>query len=220
MCFLAFGCQKDPEPLTSNSVVTGFAFLRESPGSSMVEVVAKGPYGKKSAITDDDRFQITNLPNGTYELEYFKEGYGRVLQRSIQLFGNDTAYVDAVVLFTLPAKSIMPEFTACYWHENNLLISTNYNVENSFWPVRLYFSRDKNVSYENFESTLATTANYINEIVVYKGELSFPDSAKVYVIGYVCNTLDFGYFDTYTGKRVFSTLLKDHHSNTMSFQMQ
>jgi hypothetical protein len=219
---LVLGCGKDPEPLTSNSVVIGYVYFGENMSEHIVvDVVARGPYGKKSVKTDDqNHFRIPNLPNGTYEIEYTKEGYGKVLQYGIQLFGNDSIIADPAVLYSLPAKLIMPEFTSSHWHENTLIIATNHSAENSFWPVRLFFSRDQNVSYDNFEFTFATLANYVNEVLVYDWALPFPSSSKVYVIGYVCNTVDYGYVDTYTGKRVYSTLSKDHHSNTISFQMQ
>lgn len=222
MCLLTLGCRKDPDPLSSNSVVNGYAYFGENMGAHyVVDVVASGPYGKKSAKTDDqNHFRIPNLPNGTYELEYSLEGYGTVRQYGIQLFGNDSVTINPVVLYSLPSKLIMPKFTSCYWHNNNLLISTDYTVEGSYWPVRLFFSRDENVSYDNYESTLATTADYLNEIHVYDWAMTFPSSATVYVIGYVCNTLDMGYYDTYSGKRIYSTLVKDRHSNILSFKRQ
>jgi hypothetical protein len=220
---LLASCEKEPEPLTSNSVIKGYAYIdeRNYEEPTDVKVVASGPYGQKSAITDDNcRFEITGLGNGSYYLDYSREGYGTIRQYGIQLFGNDTVQADYVDLYKLPpAGFAMPRLTSTNWVTEGLRIRTDYSKQYEFWPFRLFFDTENNVSYNHYTYTYADRCNYMNEIYVNPYYIPFPSGTKVYAIGYYSNQRDQGYLDMYTNKRVFSTLDKDNHSNVISFTM-
>ncbi len=88
-------CKKDPDPLFTNSVINGdvnICCMYDS--SDNIKVTAKGPFGNKTAMTDNSgRYSIRGLGNGTYSLEYTKDGYGTSHQYGVQLFGNDSAFL-------------------------------------------------------------------------------------------------------------------------------
>jgi hypothetical protein len=219
---LSFGCAQDADPLSENSVLKGSVSLSDQYDDvSGVKITAAGPYGSKSALSvRDGSYLVSGLPNGTYEVSYTKEGYGSVTYHGVQFFGSDTVFGDYALLYSLPDKpGKMPKFTACNWREDGLWISTDYTATNSYWPVRLFFSVNEKVSCDNYDFTYTTTANYNNEIWVGQYYLSFASGVKIYVMGYPCNTLDNGYTNTYTGLRVFSSLIKEKPSNTVSFIM-
>lgn len=221
--WLFVSCEKEPEPLTTNSVITGRADLDntdyELPADIMV--IASGPYGKKSAISDaDGDYIISGLGNGTYYLDFNKEDYGTVRQYGIQLFGNDTVRAENVILYPLPSPDFkMPRFIDAAWVEGNLHISTNYTKQHVFWETRLFFSTENNVSAGKYVATYGTTCNWNNEIDVPRYVLPFTGGTQVYVIGYSCNQRDNGYLDTYRNERIFSTLNEDSYSNIISFTM-
>lgn len=216
---LVITCAREPEPLTENSVITGWVDLDDPDYDhpAVINVVAWGPYGPKSGLAEaSGRFIITGLGNGSYFLDYTAPGCGTVRQYGIQLFGNDTAVVDHATLFELPPPAfVMPDFLRI----TNMRIETNYGIRESHWETRLFFGPDKRVSCDHYSYTYGTSCNIDNEIYLYDTWLPFTSSTEVFVIGYSCNQRDAGYWDMYTNKRVFSTLDKDNHSNVISFIM-
>ena len=218
---LFVSCEEEPEPLTTNSVITGSAYLDDLDYDQPADilVIASGPYGKKSAVSDaDGGYTIRGLGNGTYYLDLSREGYGTVRQYGIQLFGNDTVHAEGVDLYKMPPSGFkMPQFTYAAWVERSFLISTNYTKQYVFWETMLFFSTDNNVSASNFAVTYGTNCNWNNEIRVPDYVLPFPRGTKVYVIGYSCNQRDNGYLDTYRNERIFSTLNGNNYSNIISF---
>jgi hypothetical protein len=227
LALLSFSCEKNPEPLTTNSVITGYVYLDDPDFESPTgfEVVASGPYGQKSASISNDQFVITGLGNGNYYLDYSRENYGSVRQYGIQLFGNDTAHAEYVQLYLKPPSSfIMPSFTnisvnTVHGSDLQIHITTDYSVEYTFWDVRVFMSVNSNVAYNNFEHSQAAGSNYANEIFISPYNFPFLSGTRVYVIGYSCNQRDYGYMDTYNNRWVFSTLDKNNHSNVVSFIM-
>ena len=73
-------CQKDPEPLFDNGMITGNIDIYNYSGAlkgNNVRIIAHGPYGSKSTLSDyDGNFELSGLGNGTYEIKFDKEGYG------------------------------------------------------------------------------------------------------------------------------------------------
>jgi len=226
-CGLMSSCEDEPEPLTTNSVIQGSAYaigVYEDP--SEITVVASGPYGQKSVVANAyEDFTISGLANGTYYLDYSKEGYGTVRQYGIQLFGNDTVRTDQAALFeNPPASFVMPQFINAsvntvseYYVE--IRITTDYPTEHTFWQSRLFMGVNNDVSCDRFSKTYVTNCNYANELFIPVSYFSFPSGTKVNIMGYSCNSQDQGYLDTYLGKVVYSTLDKDNHSNVVSFIM-
>ena len=224
---LMSSCEDELEPLTTNSVIQGSAYaigVYEEP--SEIAVVASGPFGQKSIVANAyEEFTISGLANGTYYLDYSKEGYGTVRQYGIQLFGNDTVRTQQAALYeNPPASFVMPRFTNVtintvseYYVE--ILITTDYPTQHTFWQSRLFMGVENEVSCDRFSKTYAITCNYANEIIIPVSYYSFQSGTTVNLIGYSCNTYDQGYLDTYLGKMVYSTLDKDNHSNVVSFIM-
>jgi len=229
LTMLSVSCEKDPEPLTTNSVITGYVYLDDPDFESPTgfEVVASGPYGQKSASISNDQFVITGLGNGNYYLDYSRDNYGSVRQYGIQLFGNDTAHAEYVQLYKKPSPNfVMPEFIRASVVDNEgyesrkiIRIETNYSTYETYWPVRLFMHVSKEVSCSEYMESYPTMANYVNELYIEPSWLHFSSGTEVFVIGYSCNPRDNGYLDTYKNELIFSTLDKNKHSNVVSFIM-
>lgn len=238
---LAVACEKDPQPLTTNSVITGRAQLYYHPYVDppyYIKVVASGPYGQKSAITDEeDVFVISGLGNGTYYLDYYKEGYGTMRQYGIQLFGGDTVRAEQTRLFKeVEYYFKVPDILRVYLGIHDRLfpirdfICIEFDVHSSpgyyDLPVMFFADTKSDVSWQDyafaFPGTDAILDNRGQLMAYIEPELlPFKSGEEVFLVGYACNTDEnsAGYLDAYLGTIQYSTLQKNNHSNTISFIM-
>jgi hypothetical protein len=241
---LLVACEKQPVPLTTNSVITGVAYSGTTNTEEGITVVANGPYGKSSVVTDKNgHFTISGLGNGTYFLDFSKEGYGTIRQYNIQLFGSDTVRAVNTKLFKKPEVLKLPNFKAPYigvrprafperpW----ICIETDIIQQNAAtygFQLMLCLDTDENVSWDNnkiydfsWDSQFNdnTCTFYIDPeslLRMNKDGFPFKSGDKVYVRGYPCNKDEFsGYIDTYLGVRQYSTLDKKRSTNVVSFIM-
>jgi hypothetical protein len=229
-------CEKRPDPLFTNSAITGYVYnwesIDENPG---IKVVASGPYGQKTTETlDGGYYIIPGLGNGTYRLDFIKEGYGTIRKYGIQLFGNDTVYAGIVELFKKYDKYILPAFSGITIGRSgspDQLFVIIESVKLGFYevtPIVFFMDVKKNVDYKNY--TLATRNYDLSGSYQESGKLNFyfplyqlpfKTGTEVFVIAYVANPdeLYSGYFDQYLGIEQFSTLIPEKHSQVMSFIM-
>ena len=231
-------CEKDPEALTSNSVITGHVALNNSNPvePSGIKVVASGPYGHSTFSTDGyGNFVIGGLGNGTYYLDYSKKGYGSVRQYNIQLFGGDTVRAYEVILFEKPGDFEMPELTKAYikripfgepfgdyiWIETDVTSYFDYQII-------FYMSNRNDVSWNKNTFTVHAWPRMLSlqpEILAFEFQnygLPFESGTKVYLRAYPCNIAEWqsgGYVDIYHGTEILSTLDKSRASNVISFIM-
>ncbi len=231
------GCEKDPEPLTSNSAITGWASLYSiyygEPAN--IRVTATGPYGHKSVDVDPTGiFMIDGLGNGTYYLEYSQEGYGTIREYGIKLFGDDTARVQGAQLFKLPS-GVLPSFTKAYTAIRDrygppttfVCIETSVSDHSIYGlDIMIYLDVSSDVAWNKYECFYpAWDANFndanVHTIYIDPAVLPFESGTKVYLKGYPCNNLEYsnGYLDTYLGTRMFSTLDKSRSTTVLSFIM-
>ncbi len=234
---LLMGCEKDPEPLTSNSVITGFAslFYEYSDQPANIKVTATGPYGHKSAIADPSgTFSIDGLGNGTYYLEYSQEGYGTLREYGIKLFGSDTVRARGANLFKLPSTAL-PSFSKAYTAIRDrfgppttfVCIETSVTDYSIFGlDILIYMNESQDVGWNKYVCYYpAWDANFndanVHTIYINPDVLPFESGTKVYLKGYPCNNYEYsnGYLDTYLGERMFSTLDKSKSTTVLSFIM-
>ncbi|MCF8335426.1 MAG: carboxypeptidase-like regulatory domain-containing protein [Bacteroidales bacterium] len=221
--------EDDPEPLFNKSVIEGHISHNNGDSPGEVKIVAKGPYGQKSTSTDSSAdYWISELGNGTYELEISEEGYGTWHCYGIQLFGNDTV-TQSVMLYEKISDYSLPGFHDVYDHtdltgfnENELAVETNQGSGDI--PARVFFDNQKDVNFKNYEYTQtgqALSRNGFDNLLfrIDISQLHYESGQEVYFIVYVCNPYDPGYINDYEGVMTFSTLKEDKHSEVMSFTM-
>ncbi len=234
LAVLFAGCEKDPVPLTTNSVIYGIARADYEGGG--VTVTAFGPYGNKSSVTDeDDNFSIGGLGNGTYYLEYMKEGFGTLRQYSIRVFGNDTVRAYITQLYRMPELVYPPALLRAYTgvrprsypEKTWIAIDTDFRQEEinkKIYQMVLFFSDKKDVSWSSSRQSGFFHDLQFNDqlltIYIDIPRMKFKTGTTVYVIAYPCNNQENSpYLDTYLGRLIYSTLDKDHPSNVVSFVM-
>ena len=225
-----FSCGEDLEPLTTNSVLKGKAYLAyyDETGYDGIRVLASGPYGQTSTLTDTyGHFTFSGLGNGTYFLEYSKDGCGTLRQYGIRLFGYDTVWAQEVQLFKIPEPDYtMPSFISASSETIDgtvfIIIETSLpEASYSYLPAMLFLDVTSEVSWKSYEISYPGDLDHYNDIYINSESLSFKSGTRVYVIGYICNPLEYssGYLDTYLGISLYSTLDPSKYSNVVSFIM-
>ncbi len=226
-------CEKKPDPLYTNSVITGYSDIYDAMNqNAKIRVVASGPYGQTFAETGESgQYTISGLGNGTYRLDYMKEGYGTIKQYGIQLFGNDTISAGRVILFKRYDSYKLPVFRGTTIETRGNLYVVIEPVQLKFeevTPIVFFMDVKKNVDYKNYAFSSASYYKWRPDqssenfnLYFDTGSLPFKSGTEVFVIGYVgnpneCNN---GYFDKYLGIEQYSTLVPEKHSQVMSFIM-
>jgi hypothetical protein len=231
--FIFSSCEKKPEPLYTNSVITGYSNVYESIGEDMdITVVAYGPYGQSAIHTGEGgNYAITGLGNGTYMLDFIKEGYGTIRKYGIQLFGNDTVYAGQVLLFKKYDSYKLPVFRGVTIETRGnlyIVVEPDKLGFEAVTPLVFFMDVEKSVDYKNYTYS---TGNFIKwrpdqisdyfNLYIAADYLPFKSGTEVFIIGYVCNPneINNGYFDKYLGIEELSTLIPEKHSQVMSFIM-
>jgi hypothetical protein len=233
------GCEKEPEPFTTNSTIEGFVSLWQyyDTNPPIIKVTASGPYGQKSVNVDPStgsKFAIEGLGNGTYYLDYSADGYGTLRQYGIQVFGGDTVGTRPANLFKMPSGPF-PKLTKTYTAIRDrygppttfVCIETSISDYMVFGlEIMLFFDTSQDVSWKKYAFYYpAWDANFndanVHTIYIRPELLPFKSGTKVYLKGYPCNTEEYqnGTLDTYLGVRNFSTLDKSKSSDILSFTM-
>jgi hypothetical protein len=239
--FIFFSCKKDIVPMFTNSSISGYADIHQSNGENAnIQVIASGPYGMTIAKTGDGgHYMISGLGNGTYRLDFSKEGYGTIKMFNVQLFGNDTVYESQVILFKKYDKFQLPLFTKVSLTSNQrfgpnptVIIETSMSIYEgvlpSPLPVVLFIDTVKSVSYKSYASAysilfpaFADSGEGKIDFIFNPAYLPYKKGTEVYFIAYVANPdeIQSGYFDKYLGIEQLSTLIPEKHSQVFSFIM-
>jgi hypothetical protein len=221
-------CKKNPEPFLSNSMIMGWAHLQDSMYNKDVRIDAYGPYGRSSAYTDSSgNFKIGDLGNGTYRVEFSKQGFGTIKEYGVQLFGSDSTFLWA----EMPKKYddyTLPNFTKVYTSNDNSFSQGQFAIltdqVGGEVPVFVYLSDKNNVSWSNyryFSKGITVSRNGFGVQLVFFDLTAdaFPPGSKVYLIVYPGNSRDDGYYDPYLGQIIYSSLVTNKHSKILSFNM-
>jgi hypothetical protein len=229
---LIASCKKDPEPIFTNSVINGIVNrCCRYDSSDNIKVIARGPFGNKTTITDSlGRYSFRGLGNGTYTLEYVKEGYGSSHRYGLQLFGNDSIFLWNFYLFKKIENFNVPGFVEINPHYESpwgaYYIGLRTDMMERNHNLAFFMDLDKNVSYKSYSyiNTIVESVENVSSgsmFIFYPGNLPFKSGSTVYLIAYVCNEfeLEYRYFDAYYGGLQLTTLQPDNHSEVMSFIM-
>lgn len=230
---LLTACEKDePEPTFSEGVIRGTTFYYDYTGFysgtlplDNVTVKATGPYGSKTALTNaDGEYEINGLGNGTYEIEFVKEGWGATKFYSVQIYGNDVLDYDQRMWkrpdFAMPVLETQNEVK----FEGYVTLRSNLPVGTSEGPhLRAFFSKTSDVSCFKYDYT---SAEYAGSYYETEGHLYYsffkgwddPDKLS-YMIAYVCAYEDqggYGY-DYFLDLVTFPSIDPKKHSQVFKF---
>lgn len=232
-----FSCtEEDPEPLYSEGMLTGTVFMYDETDPANTKIIAHGPYGNPSTVASSDgSYKLQGLGNGTYEVEFFKEGYGRIVKYGIKVYGNDTVRVDAWALrkmadYEMPQLSYVLYYnTFPYMWDSEVGIVTDIPEANEEeMEIRVFVSDQNDVNSKNYQHTdqaHAVKRESNTQVMVFEanpqivnsgGKRLFKSRQKLFIIAYVCSKEDQnGEFNEYYGLPVFSTVDEKQHSQVI-----
>ncbi len=225
--------KEEPKPLHSKGVLSGTVYMHDHTDPTNTRIIARGPYGSPSTIANaDGSYKLEGLGNGTYEVEFFKKGYGRIVQYGVQVFGNDTVYLDAWELYKMADYNMPKLSTVLYYsafsdmYEHDVAIVTDIPEDNAEqMQIRVFVSDEKNVSNTNYQYSVVARAfarenrtpvmvfEANPQIVNSDGLRLFESGQTLYIIAYVCSVEEeIGQFSEYYGVPLFTTVDVIQHS--------
>lgn len=229
---LLSSCNEElPDPLFTQGMIYGRVEMDDWDNSpDDVKVLALGPYEELSATTNQGgNYELGGLGNGTYELEFSKDGFGTMKAHGIQIFGNDTLRRNTIMYEMMGALKVpklievLTSSTSDWLYPTNIAITTSLSTtKETNWGYRLFFAKHPEPSYRDYychRNGRRLRRNGYDNILITAEDLPFEGGEKIYLIAYVCNPRDEGYWDAYQGRLTFSTLNPEEHSQVMQFTM-
>ncbi len=193
---------------------------------SGVEIIAEGSDPEISVFSEEDgSFIFNDLPAGTYNYIFKKDGYGTYKYVGETFVGgSEPSYLLKVYLYQLYNSTIeIDEIDTTqnsynyYTISINGSISTNSSSYNENENFRYYISNNENVSYSDYLSTGEAYFSYDNSIY---GEftmdtLLYPVGTEMYFIMYSSSDYNYYYIDTETGNKIYSGVNTEKPSNVV-----
>lgn len=212
---ILLGCDKKEENTYLKGNIVGFINLVDENGvevedKSGVNVSINGL--SNSATTNrNGRYELSNVPAGTYNLIYTKAGYGNYNRHSYQFIGgNIPALLDEITLYEQPNIEVQ-----------NLDISFNDDIinitcritETSQYVAQVFINDSSNVSNINYDYASAFIINnvWVGFITSFSQEISLSGTPysvgdKIYLVVYFINPYEEGgYYDYKNHKYIHSS---------------
>lgn len=222
---LLFSCKKDDaEPLYKNGVIEGTVSIQNYDDHSYVMIKASGPYGDqiKKVYKEENssifRYKFDGLGNGSYKLSAYKDSFGTVDYYSVGIFGNDTVFLPSIYLYPAVNKTSIPQSPVYESQDSYALIFNSFPITNHLSRFRFiaFMSTRSDVSDKKYQCYWYVEPYGEDKIMLYKLPSVFKKGTKIFVVIYPVYQNDSGYFNSYYGLTVFSSISPDVHSKTIS----
>lgn len=210
------GCDKSDENIFLEGNIVGFVNLVDETGNevedkSNVDVTIEGL--TSSANTNENgRFELSNVPAGTYNIIYNKTGYGLYKRFSFQFIGgNIPAMLYETTLYEQPKIEIQSLDIS---FNNNVINISGKITETSQYSVQAFINDSSNVSNLNYDYAsyrynfcCIPTTQFSQSI--YLSETPYSLGDKVYLVIYFINSNEeSGYYDYEKEKYVYTSYKK------------
>ncbi len=191
-----------------------FGFEPQSNENIMVSLEGSEPL--LYTLSDNNgKYEITDIPSGTYNLIISKEGYGDFQYQGIQVVGGDAPLYfnnNIVEKSSITIDDISLEVVDGTEIYLKCIVNHNYTIDpRPFYPeIRYYISDTDNPSYTNYIQ--AGTIRFEGEsgsqleARIYIDTSRFPSGSNVYLIAYGCGYYVNMYYDIPSNKYVISSL--------------
>lgn len=210
------GCDKNDENIFLKGNIVGFVNLVNETGNEVedksgVNISIEGL--TSSANTNEDgRFELSNVPAGTYNIIYNKTGYGSYKRFSFQFIGgNVPAMLYETTLYEQPKIDIQSLDIS---FDDNIINITGEITATNYFTVQTFINDSANVSNENYdyasarynysgwEYTQFSQSIYLSETPYFLGD-------KVYLVIYFINpNEEYGYYDYEKERYVYTSYKK------------
>lgn len=222
---ILFSCKNEEIFYFNNKgVIEGTIFLPdEYEKHDGISVTLSSLNYKKSVTTDlQGTFKFENLRTSTYQINFFKEGYGEMNVYNLKQGGIDTFKVknpyttSPLTLFRIPHESPNPINDYYFTGDENqtLLILVDYiNINRS---LRLFFHSNADVNNENFSYSAFIREDNVG-VLLSELKSNMPAATKVYFKAY--SDGGGGYFDPRQDKWMYTAVNPKLSSEVFSIDL-
>jgi len=217
------GCEKPVDGGISTNTIVGFIELADENGNIVSDksngiIVLYSPDSLTSELTDaSGRVIIENVPSGTYNVKFSKEGYGEYMDFGTRVAGGPAeSLIGTGNLFKKPVETISN--LSIIWNGNYYIIAGDISPNANELYLRFFFSNDPSVSSLNYATTnVAYISEFdisdgshfqINGDVLFTPLEIYDEGSTIHVKAYATHMADFsgriGYFDEILEIDIFS----------------
>ncbi|MEA1899020.1 MAG: carboxypeptidase-like regulatory domain-containing protein [Bacteroidota bacterium] len=210
------GCDKNDENIFLKGNIVGFVNLVDETGNEVEDKsganVSIEGLTSSANTNENGRFELSNVPAGTYNIIYNKTGYGSYKRFSFQFIGgNIPAMLYETTLYEQPKIEI--QSLDISFNDNVINISGKI-TETSQYTVQAFFNDSSNVSNLNYDYAsyrysfcCIPTTQFSQSI--YLSETPYSLGDKVYLVIYFINPNEkYGYYDYEKEKYVYTSYKK------------
>jgi len=230
LTFVFYSCEKIIEYKVLSGSMVGFVILsgNSADNNSGVEITMEGIEPGMSAFSDEDgKFAFDNIPFGTYNFIYHKDGYGTYRMQSVSVVGGSKpSTLGRVPLHWIPRVSLTDLgmnrynlYQVDYVGVHATVIEPYEGEYCSYY--RYYLGRSSDVSYSNYTSTgylYNPAIDYMSGIIRID-TLQFLRGTEIFAIFYPTGEPEINYMDLNTGKDIYTSINIDGASEVISYMI-
>ena len=218
------GCEKSENLLDLKGTLKGRIYTLDEFGYQVSDnenilIQLEGSEPLISSVTDSTgRYEIKDIPTGTYNLIISKEGYGSNIRQGFQIVGgNEPLYLIGSIIEK--SSTLIENLSLEILNDSEIYLKgiVNHNYIIAEWdfnkPTIRYFIHDENnPSGDNYVETfwLRFEGDSGSQLFsrIYIDNKRFPSGSKIYIIAYGYYYFDWGYFDILANQLKYTTLGK------------
>ncbi|MBT3210149.1 MAG: carboxypeptidase regulatory-like domain-containing protein [Bacteroidetes bacterium] len=160
------------------------------------------------------KYELINIPTGTYDLIISKDGYGEYQIQGIQIVGGDEPiYFNNSLVQKSSTVVENLSLQIMSFSEINMtgIVNHNFYGQTFFYPtIRYFINNTEGVSNNNYIQTEEicffeeSGMQFTSQIAISKN--LYPSGSKIYIIAYGCHLHDNGYYDIMSNQYRYSSL--------------
>lgn len=164
----------------------------------------------------DGKYEIRDIPQGTYNLIASREGYGDYQWQGLQIVGGKEPIYSSMML-SEKSKTTIDNVSLEVINGNQIYLKgiVNHNFVSDpysyYRPTIMYFIHTSDTPSDTnylqsgwiqFDGISGSELDY----QIYLDSKQFPSGSKIYVIAYGCSPNDNGYYDILSNQYIYSSL--------------
>ena len=233
ICMMIISCKKEYSTQIQTGTLIGFVTLYDECGDvilnkSGVNVNVMGNSTFKDTTDNYGRFEINNLPSGTYNISYTKQGFSQTKTIGMQFVGgSNPAYISKTL--NKPASQTVNLINVFIdngspqkWILASVKVTSDCSI-GSHENARIFYGLSDTVSSTNYDYSVLfnyykDSVNEVTENIAYTivpAYQNYKSGTKVYFVAYGSPAVYSSYINTKTGLAIYSGL-NPNPSNIMS----
>lgn len=210
-----FGCDKNDDNIFLQGNIVGFVNLVDEAGNALedksgVNVIIDG-LSVSDNTNENGRFELIDVPAGTYNLLYNKTAYGTYKRFSYQFIGgNIPAFMYETTMCEQPNVEI--ESIDVSFNNNTISVSGKVPEASNFAPQAFIndSSNVSNINYDYATNKYGSGSYEHTEFVqdIHISQTPYSPGDKIYLVIYFINPMDKGYYDYEKDEYVYSSCKK------------